>query len=177
MDDPWEPYAAFNVVPLTGALSEAGYRVYLTRERLYFIAVGNLDRLSGNDDLQEFGGGFSLDRFFTRLFTVWLPSLIPGRSPPVNSRHVLREAEQRPLEERLQENAGSAMLPTAAITASVLLPNDSGNSLWRRYYGTWAFQGEPLGKVSVAFHAKIDQMIAMKHLPELLGDRLAIQYR
>jgi hypothetical protein len=167
-----EPIAAFNATGIQGDIVRDGFRLYVEREGIYFIRVGNLDRLARPGQGGDHTGmpdrnlllAFFVSPFF--LFLRGSPSRTAGRD-------LLRTMEEQPLTERLKADPANFLLRTEDIVSSAI--RSGGGSFWRRGHGTWGFQLQDGRLAVLAFHSAMDRFIAEKHLPSLLGGKLIVK--
>ncbi len=163
---------AFNVTAAAGPVPRGGYRVYLTPDQIYFIHVGDLGRLSDAGRPGDHGGGVSWLNFLAATGLSGLFLFAPVRADRPAGWELLREAEKKPLPERLEEDPDSFSAAPADLGDAVLAP--ARPTFWSTTHGDWTFTLPDRGRVSFTFPGRLDLLRALNHLPGLLGNALRV---
>jgi hypothetical protein len=166
-----EPLIAFNANGIEGDISRDGFRIYLQPDGVYFIRVGNLDKLKASAREADLVG-VSDRNLLLGFFTGWFAIFLPGADSRPGGRELLRKMEEQPLEERLSADPSNFVLRIEDFTSSAI--RAGGGSFWRRGYGTWGFRLTDGRLAVLSFHTALDRLVAQSHLAPLLGDRLEI---
>ena len=131
-----EPALAFNANGIEGDIPRDGFRIYVQPDGLYFIRIGNLNRITAPSQKGDYAGvPYSI--LMTFFFDLW-SSFPSGKVGEAGGKELLRKMEERPLEERLSADPSNFVLRAEDFTSSGIRPG--GGSFWRRGYGTWGFR-------------------------------------
>jgi hypothetical protein len=159
---------AFNVRNVRCPARCEGYRVYVADDRLYFIAVDNLEALrdfgrdTGRGQMADTG-----DYLRNYLMFGWLGLLFAYRrgGSAVGGRDAWRIAEQTPLDQRLPLHPDNFVMLFDEFQGATIAPVWS---LFFQTYGRWTFTHPNVGQVAMDFHTDHDLAVAMLNLPALL---------
>jgi hypothetical protein len=166
------PSIAFNAYGIQGTIARDGFRVYLESGGVYFIRVGNLDRLTAAGREGDYVG--TSDRNFWLAFFIHPFFLfLPGRESRAGGAEVLRMMEEKPLRERLADDRANFVARPGDFLSSAIRPG--GGSFWRKGYGTWGFRLRSGRLAVLEFHSDLDRLVAQRHLAALLGSTLEVQ--